>query len=49
MAQRNVGNRPDLGGVGRSMGRVIGIGVVVVLIAVLVLSTFKFAQIDEGQ
>ena len=49
MTQRNVGNRPDLGGVGRGLGRVIGIGVVVVLIAVLVLSTFKFAQIDEGQ
>jgi len=49
VTQRNVGNRPDLGGVGRGLGRVIGIGVVVVLIAVLVLSTFKFAQIDEGQ
>jgi regulator of protease activity HflC (stomatin/prohibitin superfamily) len=49
VAQRNVGNRPDLGGVGRGLGRVIGIGIVVVLIAVLVLSTFKFAQIDEGQ
>jgi regulator of protease activity HflC (stomatin/prohibitin superfamily) len=48
MAQRNVG-RPDLGGAGRGLGRVIGIGVVVVLIAVLVLSTFKFAQVDEGQ
>ena len=45
MAQRNVG-RPD---VGRGMGRFIGIAVVVVVLAVAALSTFKFAQIDEGQ
>jgi regulator of protease activity HflC (stomatin/prohibitin superfamily) len=31
------------------MGRFIGIAVVVVVLVVLALSTFKFAQVDEGQ
>ena len=49
MSQRNVGNRPDFSGAGRNIGRLLGIGVVVVLIGIFAFSTFKFAQIDEGE
>ena len=50
MAQRDVSNRSGTGrGGGAGIGRVIAIGVVVLLVGGVLLSTFKFRQIDEGQ
>jgi regulator of protease activity HflC (stomatin/prohibitin superfamily) len=49
MSQREVNNRPNFGGAGRGIGRVILIGIGVIVVGVLALSTFKFAQVDEGQ
>ncbi|HEX5690226.1 MAG TPA: SPFH domain-containing protein [Roseiflexaceae bacterium] len=49
MSQREVNNRPNFGGAGRGIGRLVMIGIGVIVIGVLALSTFKFAQIDEGQ
>jgi regulator of protease activity HflC (stomatin/prohibitin superfamily) len=48
MSQREANNRPNFSG-GRGLGRTIAIGIGVVVVGVLALSTFKFAQIDEGQ
>ena len=49
MTQRNSGSSPNLGNIGRGRGRIIVIGLAAVLVISAALSTFKFAQIDEGQ
>ena len=50
MSQREGGNRPgSVGNAGSTVGRLIGIAVVVLVVGGALLSTFKFKQIDEGQ
>jgi regulator of protease activity HflC (stomatin/prohibitin superfamily) len=50
MSQREVGNRPGTGGnAGATIGRLVGIAVVVLIVGAALLGTFKFRQIDEGQ
>jgi regulator of protease activity HflC (stomatin/prohibitin superfamily) len=49
MSQRDSGPRMPVGNPGRGLGRVLGIGFVVLIIGGLLLSTFKYAQIDEGE
>ncbi|MEO7911569.1 MAG: SPFH domain-containing protein [Roseiflexaceae bacterium] len=50
MAQREGGNRPSSGGnAGATVGRLIGIAVVILVVGVALFSTFKFRQVDEGQ
>ena len=49
MSQRDLNNRPNLGGVGRGIGRSIVVALVLLVIGGTLLSTFKFRQIDEGQ
>ncbi|MBK9941294.1 MAG: SPFH domain-containing protein [Kouleothrix sp.] len=48
MAQQNPGPR-SIGGAGRGAGRAILIGVGVLVVLGVLFSTFKFAQIDEGE
>src|SRR5215213_9290339 len=50
MSQREGGNRPSpVGNAGGTVGRLIGIVVVLLIVGVALFSTFKFKQIDEGQ
>jgi regulator of protease activity HflC (stomatin/prohibitin superfamily) len=50
MSQREGGNRPSVSGnAGTTIGRLIGIAVVLVVVGVALFSTFKFRQVDEGQ
>ena len=48
MSQREPAPR-SVGGAGRGISRVIIVGAGLLIVAGLLLSTFKFAQIDEGQ
>jgi regulator of protease activity HflC (stomatin/prohibitin superfamily) len=49
MSQRDSGPRIPVANAGRGLGRMLAVGFVVLVVAGLLLSTFKYAQIDEGE
>ena len=49
MSQRDSGLRIPVANAGRGLGRMLAVGFVVLVVAGLLLSTFKYAQIDEGE
>lgn len=49
MSQREPNPRASFGNAGRGLGRTIAVLAVLLVVGGLLLSTFKFAQIDEGQ
>ena len=49
MSQRDPNARAQFGNAGRGLGRTIAVAVVLLVVGGLLLSTFKYAQIDEGE